>query len=77
MKNCVKRGHRVVDCWKNKGKEKDYDVEKLFVEATFCEKVSEDDKEEDPEEWLGDNGASSHITHKKKEVIGVENAILM
>ena len=38
----------------------------------LCVEVSECDKEEDPEEWLGYSGASSHITYKKKDITDVE-----
>ena len=38
----------------------------------LCVEVSECDKDEDPEEWLGYSGASSHITYKKKDITDVE-----
>ena len=40
--------------------------------ATLCGYLQEDNNEEDPEEWLGDSGASSHITHKKKDMTDVK-----
>ena len=46
-KNCGKIGHRADDCWAKKGKDKDDDIGNLFVVATFCGEVSEEDKEED------------------------------
>ena len=42
--NCGKIGHRAVGYWVNKGKYKDYDVNNLFVRATFCGELQEDDK---------------------------------
>ena len=33
--NCVKKGHRAVDCWPKK-KDKEDDVENLFVGGTLC-----------------------------------------
>ena len=71
-KNCGKRVHKAVDCWAKKGKEKDDDVDNLFMGATLCGEVQEDNNEEDPKEWLGDSGASSHITHKKKDMTEVK-----
>ena len=40
--------------------------------ATFYGESQEENNQEDPEEWLGDNGASSHITHKKTDMTSVE-----
>ena len=68
MNNCGKRGHRASDCWEKKGKRKEYDVDNLFVGATFCGEVQEENDKEDTEEWLCDSGASSNITHKKKDI---------
>ena len=47
--NCGKRGHTAVYYQAGKGKEKDYDVDNLFVEATFCGEVQEENKEKDSE----------------------------
>ena len=71
-KKCVKRGHKDLDCWAKKGKEKENVFNNLFLGAKFCGKVQEENNEEDPKEWLGDSGASSHITHKKKDMIDVK-----
>ena len=70
--NCRKRGHKAVGCWAKQVKEKDGDVDNLFVGATFCGEVQEDNNEEDPKEWLGDSGASSHITHKKRDLTDIK-----
>ena len=40
--------------------------------AKFCGKFQEDNNEEDLEEWLGESSASSHITHKKKDITDFE-----
>ena len=40
--------------------------------STFCGEVQEYNNQEYPEEWLGDSRASSHITHKKKEMTDVK-----
>ena len=53
-------------------KDKDDYVNNIFVGATLCGEVQEEKNEENPEEWLGDSGASFHITHKKKDMIDVE-----
>ena len=50
-----------VDCLA-KNKDKEDDVDNLFVDATFCGEVSKSDNKEYIEEWLGDTGASLHIT---------------
>ena len=55
-----------------KGKEKYDDVNNLFVGATLCEEVQEENNKEDPEEWLGDSGALSHINHKNKDMRDAE-----
>ena len=47
--NRGKRGHRTVDCWANKGKDKDYDDDNLFTGATLYGEVQEENNEEDPE----------------------------
>ena len=70
-KNYGKRGHRAVDCSAKEGKEKDNDPKNLFVGATFCGEDQDDKNEEDLKEWLGDSGASLHITCKKKYMIDV------
>ena len=72
MNNCGKRGHRASDCWAKKGKQKDNDVDNLFVEETFCGEFQEENDKEYPEELLGDSGASQHITHKKKYMTEVK-----
>ena len=46
--NCGKRGHRAVDGWTNKVKDKDDDVDNLFVGDTLCGEVQEENNEEDP-----------------------------
>ena len=40
--------------------------------ATLCGEFQEEKYKEDPEELLGDSGASSHITYKKKDMTQVE-----
>ena len=35
--------------------------------STFCGEVSENYKEEDIKQWLGESSASLHITYKKKD----------
>ena len=70
--NCRKRGHRAVDCWDKKRKEKDNGVNNLFVGDNFCGELQEENNEEDPEEWLCNSGASSLITHNKKDMTDVE-----
>ena len=50
----------------------DDDVNNLLVGATFCGEIQEDKDKEYPIKWLGDSGASSHITHKKKDMTDVE-----
>ena len=37
--NSGKRYHRAADCWEKKGKEKDNDVDNLFVGFTLCGEV--------------------------------------
>ena len=70
--NRGKRGHRDADCCANKGKERYDDTDNLFVGAKLCGEVQEENNEEDIKEWLGDSGASSHITYKKKDMTDVE-----
>ena len=55
------KGHRATDCWYKK-KEKEYDVDNIFLGAVFCGKAPKNDKEEDPIECLGDSSASLHTT---------------
>ena len=57
-----------VDCLDKKVKEKENDFNKLFVGAKLCGEVQEDNNEEYLKEWLGEIGASSHITYKKKDM---------
>ena len=66
--NCGKRGHRAVDCSAKEGKEKYDDIKNLFVGATLCGEDQEESNKEDLKEWLGDSGASLHITYKKKNM---------
>ena len=73
-KNCDKRGHRDADCWEKKVKQKDDDVDNLFLGAKLCGEVQEENDKEDTEEWLCDSGASSHVTHKKKDLTKVKKA---
>ena len=40
--------------------------------ATFCGEVQEENNKEYPKKWLGESGASSYITHKKKGITYVE-----
>ena len=54
------------DCQEKKAKQKDKDVENIFVGSRFYGEVQEENDKEDTEEWLGHSGASSHITHKKR-----------
>ena len=44
-----------VDCWA-KNKEKEDDVDSLFVGAVLCGEVSKSNNKEDLEEWLGYSG---------------------
>ena len=48
--NCGQRGHKAVDFWEKKGKEKDDDVDNLFVEATICGEFQEENNEEEIKE---------------------------
>ena len=61
----------MVDCWLN-NKQKEDDVENLFVGATFCGEVSESDNKEDLIEWLGESIASLHITYTKKNMTNIK-----
>ena len=70
--NCGKGVHRADGFGSNKGKQKDNDVDKLFVREILCVEVQEEKDKEYPEEWLGDSGASLHIIHKKKDITEVE-----
>ena len=60
-----------VDFW-SKNKQKEDDVNKLFVGGIFCREVSKIDNKEDPEEWLGDSSVSLHTTYTKKNLNNVE-----
>ena len=42
------------------------------MRATFCGKVSENDNKEDLKEWLGESGASPHISYTKKNMTNIE-----
>ena len=63
--NCGRRGYRGNVNWKKKGKQKDDEVDNIFVGATFCVEVQKENHKEDHEEWLGDSRASLHINQSK------------
>ena len=67
----VGKGHRAVGCWPRK-KEKEDDVNNLFVGVTICVEVLESDDKKDIEKWLGDIDASFHITYTKKRMTNIE-----
>ena len=72
MQQLWKRDHRAAGCWAKKGKEKDKGADNLLFGSTLCGEVQEENDGKYPEEWLGDSGESSHITHKKKYITDVK-----
>ena len=59
--NWGKKFHRAVHCWYKK-KDKDDDVDNIFVGGVFYVEIPNSDKEEDPKQCLWDSSASLHIT---------------